>query len=279
MSSFDERGDQWGSAAEVDRLLRQEFDRTFAGSEPPIEVLEKLRPSIRRARTMRRVQRVAVGTAAAVALIAGMAGVARLIPTSDIGLTVAGQVDGDAAGDGTQHSDDHRELAVNGTTTPDDGGDGGQDGRNGDDASEGSDAADETQTGVTGVESTTDGVPSPSAPKTTAATPTTRSSSNATTGPRSSPTTDPDSTTSIQPDGSIAVITACGRIIVEFDNGDLALVEVQPDQGFRFDIKESSQRLIEVGLERPGGHCEVKIRPSGDSLDVVVKQEGEHDDE
>lgn len=276
MNSFDD--DPWGSEVEIDRQLRRAFVQTFADREPPTETLDALRPSFRRARTVHRMRQASLGAVAAVILLAAMAGVARFIPGDELGLTVAGEVAGDATGDGAQHSADGQDLAVNGTTTTASAEDDavGRSEENRDDGDGGAPLGD-TEPPNPGTGATTESTPDQSAPNTT--TPTTRSSSNATTRGSSPPTTDPDSTTSIRPDGSIAVITECGQIIVNLDGGDVDLVEVQPDPGFRSDVKESTRRKIEVGLEGENGHCEAKITPSGNGLGVVVSTEGEHEHE
>ena len=272
-------GGQQGSETDIDQQLRRAFQQTFADTERPSEAFDALRPTIRRARTVHRIRQASLGTVAAVILIAAMAGVARLLPDDDLGLTVAGEVADDATGDGAQHSEDGQGLAVNGTTTtvPSEEDAVGRSEENSDDVADDDGGAPlgDTQATIPGTEATTDSSPVRSTPNTT--TPTTRSSSTATTQGAPTPTTDPDSTTSIRPDGSIAVITECGLIIVNLDGGDVALVGVQPDPGFRSDVKESTRRLIEVGLEGENGHCEAKIRPLGNDLDVAVSTEREHE--
>lgn len=287
MSSFDDDADRWGSSGqqgsetEIDRQLRRAFQQTFADTEQATEALDGLRPTIRRAHTVHRIRRAAVGAATAAILVVGIVGAGRLVPDDEIGLTVAGEVDGNA--EGTRNSEDEQELAVNGTTTtaPGDGAAVGQSRQNvddnddhSDDGTDGGAPGDESEPGNTGADSTTDTISGQPAPTTTIST--TRSSSSGTTGSTSAPTTDPDSSTSIQPDGSIAVISACGRIIVDAVGGRLTLIEMRPDTGFRTEVKESTPRRIEISLEGAGGHCEIKIRPEGNGLDVEVDNKVEH---
>ncbi len=79
--------------------------------------------------------------------------------------------------------------------------------------------------------------------------------------------------TATTPPAPVTIDSSCGSIVVQVEADTVTLLSVQADPGMAVDVKNDGPEEVEVSLEGPTGHCEIKAEVRDGQLSIDVDDE------